>query len=155
VKHPPLAIASGALFLLGLSAQASAQAKPDFSGTWVLVSPVEQAGQEHTITQDATTFTRSHASEGPGHTSTYKLDGSETRLTLTSHGKEIVTLARASWDGDRLVVAEDVTYPDGRTLAKKSTWALDGQGQLILEFTERFEGKPEMTTRVVYRKKKG
>jgi hypothetical protein len=148
-----LAIASSALLLL-LSAQVSAQPKPDFSGTWILVSPVDVAGQEHTITQDATTFTRSHASEGPGHSSTYKLDRTETRSTLTSHGRDIVTLARASWDGDRLVVVEDVTYPDGRKLAKTSTWALDGQGQLILEFTERFEGKPEVTTRVVYKRKR-
>lgn len=145
-------IASAGLMLVVGSAL-GAQRRPDFSGTWVLVSPAGSAGQVETIKHNATTFTRAHASEGPGHAMTYNLDGSETRLVMPTHGDQIVILGKASWDGDRLVIVEAVTYPDGRKLSKRSVWSLDAQGQLAMEFTEEAEGKPAKTTRVVYRKK--
>ena len=145
-------VASAAVVLV-LGSGVRGQQKPDFSGTWVVVSPAEAAGQVHTIKQDATTFTRAHASEGDGHSLAYKLDGSETRLVMPSHGQEIITLAKASWNGDRLVIVEAVTYPDGRKLAKNTVWSVDGQGQLVMEFTEAFEGKPAQTRKVVYKRK--
>lgn len=131
----------------------SAQQKPDFSGTWVVVSPSESAGEETTIKQDATTFTHGHASEGGGHSFTYKLDGTETRQTMPSHGEEIVILAKASWDGDRLMIVEHVTYPDGRKEDGTTVWALDAQGQLVRDFVRRAEGKPPRTTRVISKRK--
>ena len=72
---------------------------------------------------------------------------------LHSHGEEIVTIARASWDGDRLVIVEAVTYPDGRKRNTKTVWWLDSEGQLITEFTEQFEGKPATTIKAIAKKK--
>jgi hypothetical protein len=144
---------ASACVILVLGGATGAQQRPDFSGTWVVISPAEAAGQEETIQQDATMLRRGHASEGGGHSFIYRLDGTQSRLVMPSHGDEIVTLAKASWDGDRLVIVEAVTYPDGRKLAKTSVLALDAQGQLVKEFTEQFEGKPAKTTRIVSKKK--
>jgi hypothetical protein len=127
----------------------------DFSGTWVVVSPAESAGEETTIKHDATTFTHGHASEGGGHSFAYKVDGTETRHTMPSHGEEIVILAKASWDGDRLVIVERVTYPDGRKAEGTTMWSLDAQGQLVREFVRKEEGKPPHTSKVVSKKKSG
>ena len=95
--HAGIASATLLLAVVGTSAQQ----KPNFSGTWVVVSPAESAGEETTIKHDATTFTHGHASEGGGHSFAYTLDGKETRITMPSHSEEIVILAKASWEGDR------------------------------------------------------
>jgi hypothetical protein len=145
------AFACAALF--ALSAGTFAQQRPNFSGTWIVVTPAGAAGQEETILQDEATLTRGHASEGGGHSFTYKLDGTETRQVMSSHGEDIVTLARASWDGDRLVITEATTYPDGRKRDAKSVWSLDSQGQLVIEFTERVAGKPPAAVKRVSKKK--
>jgi hypothetical protein len=139
--------------LLFAVAGTSAEQKPNFSGTWVVVSPAESAGEETTIKHDATTFTHGHASEGGGHSFAYKLDGTETRITMPSHGEEIVILAKASWDGDRLVVVEQVTYPDGRKADGTTMWSLDAQGQLVSESVRKEEGKPPRTSKVFLKKK--
>lgn len=130
-----------------------AQERPDFSGTWVVVSPAASSGEETTIKHDATTFTHGHASEGGGHSFTYKLDGTETRHTMPSHGAEIVILAKASWDGPRLVIVERVTYPDGRKAEGTTVWSLDAQGLLVREFVRTSEGKPQQTTKEISKRK--
>jgi len=152
MKHSQVWLVAAAV-LLGLVSAPRAQRRPDFSGTWVVVSPAEAAGQEETIKQDATTFTRGHASGGGGHSFSYKLDGTESRLVMKSHGEEIVTLAKASWEGDRLVIAEGVTYADGRKSRRTLAWSLDSQGPLVMEFTEQFDGKPLTTMKVVSKRK--
>jgi hypothetical protein len=101
----------GSVGILLAMAVTSAQEKPNFAGQWVLVSPAEGEGQEQTVTQDATTLTTAHASEGHGHRWVYKLDGTESRNVLVSHGNAVVTLSKASWDGNRLRIASDTTYP--------------------------------------------
>ena len=111
----------------------SAQEKPNFSGRWVVASPAPDAGQEQTITQTAATLTTGHASEGHGHRIVYKLDGTENRNALVSHGEEIVTLSKAAWSGNQLKITTDTTYPDARKRRTAQTWSLDGEGRLIVE----------------------
>ena len=146
------AAATSATLLLTLVGT-SAQTKPNFSGTWVFVSPAESAGQEQTIKQDATTFTTGHASEGGGHSFTYKLDGTDSPNELHSHGEQIGMAAKASWEGDQLVIVEAVAYPDGRKRDKKTTYSLDPQGQLIIEIVDHIKGKPSQTARAVLKRK--
>src|SRR5688572_12637469 len=86
MKAFPLVTQFAALLLLGLACVAAAQQRPNFSGTWIPVGSGDTSGQEQTIKQDATTLRRSHASEGDGHHFTYKLDGTESRIVLPSHG---------------------------------------------------------------------
>src|SRR5688572_15304102 len=90
-----LAICVLTLLALLATAPATAQQKPNFTGTWVAVSPAEAAGEEQEVRHTATTLSTGHASEGGGHHATYKLDGSESRNELTSHGEKIVTISKA------------------------------------------------------------
>ena len=141
--------------VLALVIQAApAQQRPDFSGRWVGVSPAENAGNEEFITQDASTLRTGHASSGGGHSFSYKLDGTETRNVLVSHGEDIVTLSKAVWNGQQLVITEATTYPDGRKSQKRSVWSLDAQGQLVIELTMTPPGQTtETKMTLVYRKK--
>jgi hypothetical protein len=144
---------AAALTLLAAPLGAAGQ-RPDFSGTWITVSPAEAAGQEQWIRQDAATLATGHASEGDGHSFTYKLDGSETRQVLSSHGDEIVTLSRAAWKGDRLEITQKTTYPDGRKMTSTSIWGLDAEGQLVIESTVQMDGRPPTKGRTVARQKR-
>ena len=141
------------LFVLLAAATLGAQKRPDFSGTWVTIVPADSAGQEQVVTQTATTLAMSHASEGGHHAMTYKLDGSESRNELTSHGDKIVTLSRVTWKGEQLIITSATTYPDGRTLDQVMTLSLDEKGQLVIDATETMTGRPPQTVRVVSRKK--
>ena len=131
----------------------AAQTKPNFSGTWVVVTPADGAGQEEEVRHTATTLSTGHASEGGGHSATYKLDGSESRNSITSHGQEIVTLSKALWDGDKVVITNATTYPDGRKLESKETWSLDSTGRLVIEMSMTMTGMPPQSMTVVHRKK--
>jgi hypothetical protein len=135
------------------SAMVLAQQKPNFSGTWVAVSPADAAGQEQEVRHTATTLSTGHASEGAGHNETYKLDGTESRNELTSHGEKIVTLSRAMWDGDKVVITSATTYPDGGKLESKQTWSMNSSGQLVIESTETMTGQPVRSMTIVSRKK--
>jgi hypothetical protein len=132
---------------------AAVQAKPDFSGTWIVVSPADAAGQEETIRHDEKTFTKGHASGGGGHNFTYKLDGTESRNVLSVHaGEQIVLLAKASWEESALVIIEAVTYPDGRKRESRAKHWLDDKGLLHVEMVELADGKPQPPVHVVSRK---
>jgi hypothetical protein len=132
---------------------AAPQQKPDFSGRWVGVSPAENAGNEQVITQDASTLRTGHPSEGGSHSSTYNLDGTESKNIIVSHGEDIVTLSRAVWNGNQLVVTEATTYPDGRKSQSREVWSLDAQGQLVIELTMTPPGQTtETKMTLVYRK---
>ena len=132
---------------------ASAQRKPDFTGTWIIVTPAEGAGQEQEVRHTPTTLSKGHASEGGGHHATYKLDGTESRNEITSHGEPIVTLSKALWDGDKVVITSATTYPDGRKLETKETWSLDSTGRLVIEMSMTMPGMPMQSMTVVHRKK--
>ncbi|HYN09425.1 MAG TPA: hypothetical protein VES67_18725 [Vicinamibacterales bacterium] len=132
---------------------ASAQQKPDFSGRWVIVTPAESAGLEQVVKHDATTLTTAHASEGAGHATIYKLDGSESRNVIVSHGSDLVTLSRVSWSGNKLIITSATTYPDGRKLDQKQEWSLDSDGRLMIELTESMQGGPPTTTTLVHKKR--
>jgi hypothetical protein len=143
----------GSVGILLALAVASAQEKPDFAGRWVLMSPAEGAGQEHTVTQDAATLTTAHASTGHGHRMVYKLDGTESRNVLVSHGSDIVTLSKASWNGNQLTIMSDTTYSDGRKRYVKEVWSFGGDGRLVVEFNETgLEASPKTTTLVYTRR---
>ena len=143
-------VSSAAVVIMVLAAGSlTARQKPNFSGTWVAVSPTEAAGQEQVVTQNETTLTRGHDSGGGGHAFTHKFDGTESRVVI--HGN--VSVSTASWDGDKLVIVERATYHDGRKRNAKSVWSLNAQGELVVDFTAQFDGQPAKTMRIVSRRR--
>ena len=117
------------------------QTKPDFTGRWVQVAPsgrAEGGGSEQVVTQDATTLTTAHASEGGGHRSVYKLAG-ESRSTLG----QVEVVSKTAWDGDRLIITSTATYPGGTTRESKQVWSLGADGTLTIELSSK---NPDGTT---------
>jgi hypothetical protein len=139
--------ASAALIVAAIvviAAGASAQAKPDFSGRWVI--PAESGGSEGagrgggagggrgaargspgsgwgsdiTIVQDMGQLTVQYVFFGRGDMQpplkfVYALDGSETRNRVMM-GRGIEERAsRAVWDGNRLVITTVFAFPDPAT----------------------------------------
>jgi hypothetical protein len=140
----------GAAALIAVTTHA--QQRPDFSGRWVGVSPAEAKGEEQTVKHDATSLTVSHPSEGGAHSFTYKLDGTESRQVLKHGTEDIVTLAHAAWSGAQLTITSATTYADGRKLNQRQIWSLDSTGQLVIDFTEKMQDRPDRSMKLVYRK---
>lgn len=137
-----------------LAVVAGAQQKPNFSGRWVVVSPEKGAGTEQIVKHDDKTLSTEHASEGGGHRMIYQLDGVERRNAMPSHGAEIVILSKAMWDGDRIVITSQASYPNGMKTQSKEVWSLDAQGRLVIDFTESGPGgTPGPTMKVIHVKK--
>ena len=122
----------------------AAQDRPDFSGTWIGVGS-QQAVRELTIKHDGRTLSL----EGQPDVAkrTFKLDGSETEMSAPD-GKPL--LARAAWEGKTLVVT--IHFPELKQDIRRVTWAIDADGQLVLE-TAFLGGKPEAPTKQVFKRR--
>ena len=137
-----------------LAVAASAQQKPNFSGRWVVVIPEKGAGQEQIVKHDDKTLSTERASEGGGHRMIYQLDGVERRSAIPSRGQEIVILSKALWDGDRVVITSQASYPNGMKTQSKEIWSLDAQGRLVIDYTESGpRGSPGPAMKVIHVKK--
>ena len=113
---------------------AFAQAKPDFSGTWAPEAAPDAAaggggrgmgGGPMTVKQTATELTVEREGRNGKTSTTYKLDGSETKITM-GQGEGSAT---AKWDGNKLVI----TTKFGEN-TNTQTWSLDA-GVLTVERT--------------------
>jgi len=71
---------------------------------------------------------------------------------MPTHGSEIVTLYTATWSADRLTILSKSTYPNGNVLDQAQVWSLDTRGQLIIDATEAFTGRPKTTVQIVHRR---
>jgi hypothetical protein len=132
-----------------------AQAKPNFSGTWIQVLPADQAGETIVVKHDASSLTEEHASEGGGHVRKFALDGAEhtSEPVGMGSGHEMVTKHKASWTGSTLVVNETTDYQNGFHRVAKSEWSLDDKGQLVVSFAGNMPDGSQMKMTMVYRKK--
>ena len=134
-------------------AAAFAQQRPNFAGKWIVVSPAEAGGGgPQTITHTETKLAMIHGAEGADHHLEFVLDGKEHRNVMPSHGSEIVTLYTATWKGEQLTIASKSTYPNGNVLDQIMVLSLDTKGQLIVDLTETFTGRPKTTTQIVHKK---
>ena len=126
-----------------LSASLFAQAKPNFSGKWALdqektmaANPAPAGGGGGgarmggggggmavpvTITMDAATFKMERAMQDNVMTTTYKLDGSESKNMAMGRGGQSEQVSHAKIDGDKLVVT--TTTANGDQVTK---WYMDG-----------------------------
>jgi hypothetical protein len=121
----------------------AAQDRPNFSGTWIGVGP-QQGIRELTIKHDASTLSLEGQPDVTKHT--FKLDGSQTEMSAPD-GKPL--LARAAWEGNKLVVT--IHFPEIKQDIRRVTWVMDAGGQLVME-TEMLGGKPEAPTKQVFKR---
>jgi hypothetical protein len=142
-----------------LATVASAQT-PNFAGKWTMVpDPAATGGmggglgQEATITQDATSITIKRTTQVGEFTSTYKLDGSESKNTITIQGNAIDQLSTTKWDGGTLKVDTTMSF-DGNPVQVSMKMSLDASGNLLVESTRPdFQGGgAPVTTKATYKK---
>jgi hypothetical protein len=105
--------------VLAVATMAFAQ-KPDFSGTWTLDQEASGGGgggggrggglgQGATVKQTADTLTVERTFGDNKVTSTYKLDGSESKNTMMGRGgQQMEAVSTAKWDGDKLTITTKV-----------------------------------------------
>jgi hypothetical protein len=158
-----------------VAANAFAQAKPNFAGTWVREAPAGGPpaggapggggggrggfggggwGMEPTITQTATTLTVKYMGGGQAPvevTRTYKLDGTDSPNEMAGRGGGAPTtvISKAAWTGDKLVIKT----PQGAGEAVMTVSLV--AGKLTIETTApgRGEGAAPTTSTVTYAKK--
>jgi hypothetical protein len=144
-----------------------AQAKPNFSGKWVMDPPPAATanagggrgggagapagfqpgfGAEFTVKQDDKTLS---ISRGQGAPLIYKLDGSESKNTVTRNGEQQEQTAKVTWEGDKLVIATDVNF-QGNTAEQRRVLSLEN-GNLVIEQTNPGRNGGA-ATKIVYKK---
>ena len=127
-------LALTAVLTVALAVAGYAQ-KPDFSGTWtpdadatgtaVVVAAARGMAGPLTVKQSGDTLTVERQGRNGQMTTAYKLDGSESEITMG----QMTAKATAKWDGSKLVI----TTKSGQGEATQ-TWSLDG-GMLTIERT--------------------
>lgn len=146
--------------ILAAASVAFAQ-KPDFSGTWTLdaaASGMEGGGGGRggrggglgpgpaTIKQTADTIAVERAMGGNQVVTTYKLDGTESKNTMTGRGGQTMeSVSTAKWDGAKLVITTKMDM-GGQAFESTQNWTLAGD-VLTIETTNA-----RGTTKRVYKK---
>jgi hypothetical protein len=165
-------VTTATAMILAAGISLGAQAKPDFSGKWVMdpasapAAPGGGAGDgraggrgaggagfqpgfgpEFTVKQDATTVTITRA--GQATPLVYKLDGSQSKNMVTRNGQQQEQVAKAIFEGSKLVITTEVNF-QGNTGEQRRVLSLEG-GNLVIDQTNpgRAAGGP---IKVVYKK---
>ena len=160
------------VLMFGAAASLAAQAKPDFSGKWTMDPASAPApggggggggrgggrggggggfGQEFTATQNAKTLTITRMQGDQTVTTTYNLDGSESKNTVQGRGGAQEQVSKATWDGAKLVITTQLNF-GGNAVEQKQTLSMEG-GNLVVERSQpgRDGGAPTVT-KLVYKK---
>ena len=153
-SHAALALAVSMLFSAATLAQST-----NFAGKWTIVpDPAVQGGfgglgQSAVIKQDATTLTITRTTQMGEVTSVYKLDGSESKNTLSFQGNSIDQVSKARWDGGTLHVDTSMNF-DGNQVSVTMAMSLDPAGNLVVVSTRPdFQGGgAPVTTKTSYKK---
>ena len=160
--------------VLVFSAAASlmAQAKPDFSGKWVMDPASAPAaggggggggrggggggggagfGPEFTAKQDAKMLMITRTQGDQTVMAMYNLDGSESKNTVQGRGGAQEQVSKATWDGNKLVITTTLNF-GGNNVEQKRVLSMEG-GNLVIEQTAPGRGGGEpTTTKLVYKK---
>ena len=165
---------TAAAFVLATSVGMYAQAKPDFSGKWVMDAPAAAPaappadggggrgggrgggggagfGQTFTAKQDAKMLTIERVQGDATVTAMYMLDGSESKNTVAGRGGQQEQVSKATWDGNKLVIVTTINA-GGNNVEQRRVMSMEG-GNLVIEQTAPGRGGGEpTTTKIVYKK---
>src|SRR5436190_22097585 len=153
-SHAALPLAVSMLFSAATLAQST-----NFAGKWAIVpDPAVQGGfgglgQSAVIKQDATTLTITRTTQMGEVTSVYKLDGSESKNTLSFQGNSIDQISKVKWDGGTLHVDTSMNFV-GNQVNVTMAMSLDPSGNLIVVSTrpDMQGGGSPVTTKTSYKK---
>ena len=148
-----------AFVAVSVAAGVTAQATPDFSGTWVLDTEKSVMGRMGggrggagmavvTITISGSTLTATREGMNGPVSTVYKLDSSESKNRQMGRGGSADAIYKSRWEGAKLVT----TITGGMGTATETRW-LDADGSMVVETTRPGRGGTPMTMKLVYRKK--
>ncbi|MEO8482524.1 MAG: ankyrin repeat domain-containing protein [Acidobacteriota bacterium] len=116
----------------------------DFRGRWEFDAAQSDYGRapkpktvNFTITQAANEFVTDITLDGRRQVSTYKLDGAESVNVMASNAR---TLAKARWDGAKLVVSSTLEFDQIERAALEEVWSLSPDRSVLT--IERHVTKP-------------
>lgn len=135
------------------AASTQAQQHPNFSGRWVIVQPEKGAGFEQIIKHDDKMLSKTPVGDRGGPPATYQIDGIEHRTVMSMRGEQIVSVTKAAWEGNTLVVTIVEDYPNGMKLNVKEIYSLDAQGRLVVDQIESAPGQKPNVMKIVLQKK--
>ena len=150
------ALILGALSLVLAATTATAQDKPNFSGSWTLVvdpnapPPTGRGGggglgQAATLTPDAKTLTITRTTQNGEVKTVFNLDGSESKNMMMGRGGQTEQVSKATWEGNTLVVTTNFTMGEA-AVTRTQKFSLDASGQLVVATTAPGRGGGEPTT---------
>ena len=160
------------VLMFGAAASLAAQAKPDFSGKWTMDPASAPAppgggggggrgggrggggggfGQEFTAKQDAGTLTITRSQGDNTVTTTYKLDGSESKNTVQGRGGAQEQVSKAMWDGAKLVITTQLNF-GGNAIEQKQTLSMEGGNLVVEQSRPGRDGGAPTVTKLVYKK---
>jgi hypothetical protein len=154
------AMSLAAAVLIAIATAVSAQTPPNFAGQWTLVpDPAAPAAGGMspsgtlTIVQDAKTMTVTRTTQMGEFTTTYNLDGSESKNTLNINGNSIDQVSKTKWDGDKLIVNTTMSF-ENTPVEFSMVISQDAAGTLGLEMTRPdFQGGgAPITVKATYKK---
>lgn len=141
-----------ALLVSAAALSLSAQARPNFSGKWV-VEPGGRGGtfgNEFIVAHNAKTLTITRTQGSQTVRTVYNLDGSESTNTVQGRGGASEQVSKALWDGARLIVT--TRFKAGPvTVQQKRVFAMEG-GNLTIETTPPSLNGTGTPTKIVYTK---
>ena len=151
-----LSILSILVAVAAFSAEAGAQDKPSFVGTWKLSDPAQPemfTPSQLVIAQDATQMTVTTTGEMGEFKTTYKLDGSAGRSPIDFNGQTIDRATKATWNGSKLALST-TSEMGGQTMEFKSVLSLNPDGALLVEstFPDFQGGGAPVTQKATYKK---
>jgi len=168
------------VLMFGAAASLAAQAKPDFSGKWVMDPASAPAppgggggapggggggggrgggrggggfGQEFTVAQNAKTLTITRMQGDQTVTTVYNLDGSESKNMVAGRGgaEPTAQISKAVWDGAKLVVTTTINA-GGNNIEQKRVFAMEGANLTIETTQPGRDGGPGTPNKVTYKK---
>ena len=140
------------VLMFGAAASLAAQAKPDFSGKWVMDAAAAPAapdggggrgggrggggfGNEFTIAQNAKTLTITRMQGDQAVSTVYNLDGSESKNTTQGRGGPQEQVSKAMWDGAKLVVTTTINA-GGMTMVRHAQQLSGIVGRVVTDETK-------------------
>jgi hypothetical protein len=160
-----LSIPTALLLAVVLAQSPGTQNKPDFSGRWILLSvesdepdapPLRpKAAAELTIVQSAAAVRIDHPA---GQGATHPGSGSRRFLVSGVVGTAGQRSSSVGWFGRQLVITESIISPaDAKgeriTYEYGEIWTLEGDDQLVIEFSLRQSAKASESGRLTYRRR--
>jgi hypothetical protein len=134
----------------------TAQAKPNFAGSWKpTTAPAADdmfASSALSATQDDKTFTTTATGQMGDIKTVYNLDGTEAKSPLDMNGMTIDRTTTLAWDGPKLVLTSKSDF-NGQAFEVKQVWSLADDGTLTVETTrpDMQGGGGPVTTKTVYK----